>query len=197
MFRHLRAVLVSFTLLTSITGLAYPALVTAAASVVFPDKASGSLVRRDGKVVGSSLIGQSFESARYFWGRPSGTSPAAYDASASTGTNQGPMNPALAEAVRARVAKLREADPDAGSTPVPVDLVTASGSGLDPHISPAAAQYQVRRVARARDLPEASVRRLVDAHTEGRVLGVIGEPRVNVLALNLALDALPADAGGR
>ena len=185
--RHLRPALVSLMVLSLITGVAYPLVVTAIAKVAFPRQAGGSLIVKDGKVVGSELIGQPFDDPKYFWGRPSATSPHPYNAGASSGSNQGPTNPALAKAVQERVDALRAADP--GNTgPVPVDLVTASGSGLDPHISPAAALYQVRRVAKARNLDEAKVRQLVTTHTHGRQLGFLGEPRVNVLALNLALD---------
>jgi K+-transporting ATPase ATPase C chain len=185
--RHLRPALVSLVFLSLITGVAYPLVVTAIAKVVFPHQAGGSLIEKDGKVVGSRLIGQPFDDPKYFWGRPSATSPHPYNAGASSGSNQGPTNPALTKAVQERVDALRAADPG-NTTPVPVDLVTASGSGLDPHISPAAALYQVRRVAKARNFDEAKVRQLVEAHTEGRQLGFLGEPRVNVLALNLALD---------
>jgi potassium-transporting ATPase KdpC subunit len=196
---ELRPALVSLVVLTVITGVAYPLAVTAIAKVAFPSQAGGSLIiDKDGTVLGSTLIGQPFDDPKYFWGRPSATSPYPYNASASSGSNQGPTNPALIQAVQARVDALRAADPG-NTAPVPVDLVTASGSGLDPHISPAAALYQVRRVARARSLDEAKVRQLVDAHTDGRQLGFLGEPRVNVLALNLALDgrslSAPASAG--
>jgi K+-transporting ATPase ATPase C chain len=184
---HLRPALVSFVLLSLITGVAYPLVVTAIARVAFPHQAGGSLIVKDGTIVGSALIGQPFDDPKYFWGRPSATSPHPYNAGASSGSNQGPTNPALIKAVQQRVDALRAADP--GTTaPVPVDLVTASASGLDPHISPAAALYQVRRVAKARNLDEATVRQLVATHTQGRQLGFLGEPRVNVLALNLALD---------
>jgi K+-transporting ATPase ATPase C chain len=184
---HLRPALVSLALLTLITGVAYPLVVTLIAQLVFPHQANGSLVVADGTVVGSALIGQPFDDPKYFWGRPSATSPHPYNAAASSGSNLGPTNPALTRAVRERVAALRAADPG-NTAPVPVDLVTASGSGLDPHISPAAALYQAGRVAKARKMDEAGVRQLVERHIEGRQLGFLGEPRVNVLALNLALD---------
>ena len=184
---HLRPALMSLLLLTVITGVAYPLLVTGVAHVVFPSQAGGSLIVRDGKVVGSALIGQPFDDPKYFWGRPSATSPFAYNAGASSGSNLSPTNPALIAAVQERVGALRAADPG-NTAPVPVDLVTASGSGLDPDISPAAALYQVPRVARVRGLAPDAVRALVERHTERRFLGVLGEPRVNVLALNLALD---------
>jgi potassium-transporting ATPase KdpC subunit len=187
MIAHLRPALMSLLLLTLITGVAYPLLVTGLAQLVFPYQANGSLIVRDGKVVGSALIGQLFDDPKYFWGRPSATRPYAYNAGSSSGSNLGPTNPAQITAVRGRVDALRAADPD-NKAPVPVDLVTASGSGLDPHISPAAALYQVPRVARERKLPPDAVRALVEQHTEGRQLGFLGEPRVNVLALNLALD---------
>lgn len=183
-----------FLCLSIVCGLAYPLLTTGIAQGLLPDQANGSLVRdAGGQVIGSRLIGQPFSDPKHFWGRPSATAPMAYNASASTGSNQGPSNPALHEAVKGRIEALRAADP--GNTkPVPVDLVTASGSGLDPEISRAAADYQLARVARARGLPEAQVRALVDAHTAMPWLGFLGEPRVNVLALNLALDALPVAA---
>jgi K+-transporting ATPase ATPase C chain len=173
--------------LTVATGIAYPLLVTAIATVAFPHQAGGSLVREGDTVRGSALVGQPFSGERYFQGRPSATSPTPYNAAASSGSNQGPTNPALAEAVAARVKALREAGHDS-SRPVPVDLVTASASGLDPHISPAAAEYQAARVARARGVDAGAVRALVARHTEGRGFGILGEPRVNVLQLNLALD---------
>ena len=190
MNRALRAATVVFLLLTIVTGVAYPAFVTLVAQVAFPDQASGSLVRSEDKLVGSRLIGQSFSSPRYFWGRPSATGPMPNNGSLSSGSNHGPTNPALTAAIESRVAALRSADP-ANRAPVPVDLVTASASGLDPHISPAAADYQVPRVARERGLPEARVRQLVRDAMQGRTFGVLGEPRVNVLQLNLALDAAP------
>jgi potassium-transporting ATPase KdpC subunit len=184
---QLRPALVILVALTLVTGVAYPLLVTGVAQAVFPYQAQGSLISKDGKLVGSTLIGQPFDDPKYFWGRPSATSPFAYNAASSSGSNLSPTNPDLIKAVQARVEALRAADPG-NSAPVPVDLVTASGSGLDPHISPAAALYQVSRVARARKLDPESVRQLVAQHTEGRWLGLLGEPRVNVLALNLALD---------
>jgi len=187
MLAHLRPAIVSLILLSVVTGLAYPALVTVIAQLVFPYQANGSLIVKDGKTMGSALIGQPFDDPKYFWSRPSATSPFGYNAGASSGSNLGPTNPALIEAVKGRVDALRAADPG-NTAPVPVDLVTASGSGLDPHISPAAALYQVARVAKARKLEPDAVRQLVDRHTEGRQLGFLGEPRVNVLELNLALD---------
>ena len=183
----LRPLLVLFILLTVLTGVAYPLIVTGIGRTVFPNQVSGSLVMRDGKAVGSSLIGQSFQEPKYFWGRISATAPMPNNATASGGSNLGPTNPALIEAVRGRIEALKAADPE-NSAPVPVDLVTASGSGLDPHISPAAALYQAARVARARHMDPAYVRQIVLAHVETPQWGVFGEPRVNVLLLNLALD---------
>jgi len=188
MAAQLRSALMMFFILTILTGVAYPLAVTAIAQLLFPHQANGSLISKDGKPIGSTLIGQPFDDPKYFWGRPSATAPFPYNAAASSGSNLGPTNPALIETVKMRVAALKAADPG-NDTPVPVDLVTASGSGLDPHISPASAEYQVRRVARARGREEAFVRTLVSQHTEGRQLGMLGERRVNVLALNLALDA--------
>ena len=184
----IRPALVSFVLLTALTGVVYPLVVTGIVQRAFPDQAAGSLLLRDGKPVGSSLIGQHFGDPKYVWGRPSATGPMSYNASNSGGSNQGPLNPALLDAVRGRIAALRAADPG-NAAAVPVDLVTASGSGLDPHISVAAAQYQAARVARARGLPLPQVQQLITTHSEGRLLGVVGEPRINVLRLNLALDA--------
>jgi K+-transporting ATPase ATPase C chain len=184
----LRPALVLFFALTLLTGLAYPLLVTVFAQALFPAQAHGSLILKDGKPVGSALIGQSFTQPSYFWGRPSATAPAPYNASASGGSNLGPMNPAMADAVKARVAALRAADPS-NTAPVPVDLVTASASGLDPHISPAAAQFQAVRVAAARKLPVQEVETLIAQNTQAPWLRVLGEPVVNVLQLNLALDA--------
>ena len=189
MHTPLRPALTLFVLLSLVTGLLYPLAVTGIAQVAFSDSANGSLITRDGKAVGSALIGQAFTDPGHFWGRPSATAPMPYNAANSGGSNQGPSNPALAEAVRARIAALRAADPGQTAA-VPVDLVTASASGLDPHISRAAADYQAARVARARGLPEAQVRALVAQHTEAPLLGFIGEARVHVLRLNLALDQL-------
>lgn len=185
----IRPALVLLLILTAITGVIYPAVVTGIAQVVFPSQAAGSIVTKDGKAIGSRLIGQSFSDPKYFWGRPSATAPQPYNGLASGGSNQGPLNPALTDAVKARVDALRAADPT-NEDPVPVDLVTASGSGLDPEISVSGASYQAARVARARGLEPQAVKDLIAAHAQGRFLGIIGEPRVNVLELNLALDAL-------
>jgi potassium-transporting ATPase KdpC subunit len=187
MLSQLRPAIMVLVLLTLITGVAYPLVVTGIAQAVFPFQAQGSLVVKEGKVIGSALIGQPFDDPKYFWSRPSATSPFADNAGSSSGSNLSPTNPDLIKAVQGRVDALRAADPG-NTAPVPVDLVTASGSGLDPHISPAAALYQVARVARARKLDAAAVRQLVQRHIEGRSVGFLGEPRVNVLALNLALD---------
>jgi len=189
MFTIIRPALVAFVVLTLLTGIAYPLAVTGIARVAFPWEASGSLVRKDGQTVGSALIGQNFSDPKHFWGRPSATGPFPYNATASSGSNQGPLNPALTDAVKGRIEALRAADPR-NTLPVPVDLVTASGSGLDPHISVAAAKFQAARVARLRQVPLEQVEQLIDRFTEGRSLGFLGEPRVNVLKLNLALEAL-------
>jgi K+-transporting ATPase ATPase C chain len=190
---QLRPALVALGMFTILTGLVYPLVVTGLAQVLFPGKANGSLIVRNGQPVGSALIGQPFDDPQYFWGRLSATSPVGYTAfnadkqTGSSGSNYGPLNPALFEAAQARIKALQEVDPG-NKAPIPVDLVTSSGSGLDPHISPAAAVYQAGRVARARGLSAGTVQQLVAQHTEGRTFGVLGEPRVNVLALNLALD---------
>lgn len=184
----IRPALVVFALLGVLTGALYPLVVTGIGTAIFPSQASGSLLVQDGKVIGSALIGQSFTDAKYFWGRPSATGTMAYNPLASAGSNQGPLNPALIEAVKVRIESLRAADPG-NTAPVPVDLVTASASGLDPHISIAAAQYQAARVARVRGLPVEQVRQLIIDHSSGRWLGIFGEPRVHVLQLNLALDS--------
>lgn len=189
MMRELKTTVIVFALLTLVTGVAYPGVVWIFAQLVVPHQATGSVIERDAKAVGSSLLGQAFSSPGYFWGRPSATGPFPNNAAASSGSNQGATSPDLANAVRERIGALRAADPGNG-LPIPVDLVTASGSGLDPHISPAAAEFQVARVARVRGLGEERVRTLVADATEGRAFGVLGEPRVNVLQLNLALDAL-------
>jgi K+-transporting ATPase ATPase C chain len=189
MTRAFRQAFLLLVALTVVTGIIYPLLVTGLAQAFFAEQADGSLIEQNGTVVGSRLVGQPFSDPKYFWGRPSATAPMPYNAGASGGSNQGPLNPALADAVKARIEALRSADP-ALKANVPVDLVTASGSGLDPHISPAAAEYQVERVARARGVPPERVRSLVAEHTQGRQLGFLGEPVVNVLPLNLALDRM-------
>lgn len=194
MTSQIRPALVSLVLFTFLTGLVYPLVVTGIAQLIFPHQANGSLIEQNGQVVGSELIGQPFDDPVYFWGRPSATGTFPYNAfdaatlTGSSGSNYGPLNPALFEMVEAQVAALQAADPD-NTAPIPVDLVTASASGLDPHISVAAAIYQIPRVAAARNMSEAELRDLVNQYTEGRQLGFLGEPRVNVLQLNLALDA--------
>lgn len=188
----LRPALSLFALLALLTGVLYPALVTGLAQGLFPEAAQGSVIVKDGKAIGSALIGQDFADPEYFWGRPSATQPYPYNAAASAGANRGPGNPALVAAVRARIEALRAADPG-NSRAVPIDLVTSSASGLDPHISPAAADYQTERVARARRIEPERVRQLILRHTQARDLGLFGQPRVNVLGLNLALDALDTD----
>ena len=185
----IRPALTLFVLLSVITGLIYPLLVTGISQALFPAEAAGSLILREGKAVGSRLIGQNFTDPKYFWGRPSATGPYPNNAAASSGSNLGPLNPALKEAVATRVKTLREADPG-NTAPIPIDLVTTSASGLDPQISPATAAYQIARVARVRGLPPDAVRTLVAQQTEDRQWGVLGEPRVNVLELNMALDHL-------
>ena len=196
MREQLKPAIMMLIVLTAMTGVIYPLAVTGLAQLFFPEQANGSLIVRNGRVVGSRLIGQYFDKPDYFWGRPSATVPFPYNAAASGGSNLGPTNPALVHAVKARVEALRAADPG-NDNPIPVDLVTASGSGLDPHISPAAALYQVKRVARARQRDEGVVSALVARHTEGRQFGVLGERRVNVLLLNLALDGEPREPAGR
>jgi K+-transporting ATPase ATPase C chain len=189
--KELRTAFLSLVVFTVLTGLVYPLAVTGVAQLIFPRQADGSLIVRDGRAVGSALIGQPFDDAKYFWGRPSGTAPVPYNGAASSGSNYGPSNDDLLKAVQGRVEALRAVDPG-NKAPIPVDLVTASGSGLDPHISPAAARWQVGRVARARGVTPEVVDALVAQHVRGRQLGFLGEPTVNVLALNLALDALAA-----
>ena len=189
---YLRLVRPAISLLVAMTlllGIVYPLVITGISMVAFPRQAAGSLILKDGKLVGSTLIGQAFSDPKHFWGRPSATTPQPYNGTASGGSNLGPLNPALLDAVKANAKALHDADPD-NRQPVPVDLVTASASGLDPDISPAAARYQAGRVARARGIPAAEVEALIAAHEHGRLLGFIGEPRVNVLVLNLALDGL-------
>lgn len=196
MVKQLRAAIISLVAFTVITGLLYPVVITVLAQVIFPYQANGSLIMQNGQPVGSALIGQNFDDPKYFWGRLSDTSPVPYTSyngdklTGSSGSNYGPLNPAIVDAAKTRIDALKAADPD-NTLPIPIDLVTASGSGLDPHISPAAAAYQVNRVARLRGLDVAKVQALVDKYTEGRQLGILGEPRVNVLQLNLALDAEP------
>ena len=187
--RELRPTIVLLVLFTLLTGVLYPLAVTGIATVLFPEAAEGSLIVRDGKTLGSRLIGQPFDDPKYFWSRPSATGPFGYNAGLSSGSNLGPINSALLDAVKGRVAALQAADA-AQQSPPPVDLVTASGSGLDPHISPAAARYQVQRVAAARNVSVEKVQMLVEQNTEYRTLGLLGEPRVNVLLLNVALDAI-------
>jgi K+-transporting ATPase ATPase C chain len=187
MFAHFMPALRMLVIMTALTGVIYPLVVTGLSKVAFPRASTGSLIVSNGKTVGSDLIGQPFDDPKYFWSRPSATSPQPYNGAASSGSNQGPRNPALADAVKDRIKALRDADPG-NNAPVPVDLITASGSGLDPHISVAAAEYQLSRVAKARGLTAEQVRDLVNANTEGRTLGVLGEARVNVLKLNIALD---------
>jgi K+-transporting ATPase ATPase C chain len=188
MSRLIRNSLMMLLLMTLITGVLYPLAATGLAQVIFPGQANGSLIEKNGKPVGSALIGQSFTDAKYFWGRPSATSPNPNNAASSSGSNTGPTNPALIDAIKQRIDALHAVDPG-NKAPVPVDLITASGSGLDPDISPAAAQYQLARVAQARKLSVSQVQALVDQSTSGRTLGILGEPRVNVLKLNLALDS--------
>jgi K+-transporting ATPase ATPase C chain len=187
MTNQIKPALLMLLLFTVLTGIAYPLAVTFTAQIVFPSQANGSLLGSNELPLGSELIGQTFNRPEYFWGRPSATSPTSYNGGASSGSNQGPTNPALIDAVQARIKALRDADPS-HSEAVPVDLVTASASGLDPHISPAAAAYQISRVALARHMSPDSIRELVERYTQGRQWGVLGEPRVNVLKLNLALD---------
>lgn len=190
MFTQLKPAVIMLLIWTAITGIIYPALVTTLAQGLFPSQANGSLLRNaQGKSVGSALIGQPFTNPGYFWGRPSATSPTPGNGAASSGSNLGPTNPALVDAIKARVQALKEADP-ANQAAIPIDLVTASGSGLDPHISPAAARYQINRVAQTRRISVDKVSKLVEANTENRLWGFLGEPRVNVLKLNLALDGL-------
>jgi K+-transporting ATPase ATPase C chain len=191
MFNEIRPALVVFALLTVVTGVIYPGVTTLIGALAFGRQVNGSVIEVDGRAVGSHLIGQPFSGAKYFWSRPSATGPMPYNGGVSSGSNQGPINPAFEMAVRDRIAALQAADPG-NRAPIPVDLVTASGSGLDPHISPAAAEYQVARVARERGVDAETVRALVLSATEGRTFGVLGEPRVNVLELNLALDRTAA-----
>jgi potassium-transporting ATPase KdpC subunit len=194
--KSLRTSVITIVCFTALTGFIYPLLITGFAQLIFPGKANGSILTKAGKAIGSELIGQPFSNPKYFWSRPSATSPFAYNSGASTGSNYGPMNPALLEATAKRVKDLKDADPQ-NTKPVPVDLVTASGSGLDPHISVEAALYQAPRVARSRSMTEATIESLVNRYTEGRQLGILGEPRVNVLKLNLALDEMKLTSEAR
>ena len=189
MMKFIRPVIVSLFVFTILTGIIYPLGVTGIARLLFPAQANGSIIMKNGKPVGSVLIGQPFDEPKYFWGRLSATAPFPYNSASSSGSNLAQSNPALGEQAKGRIAALRDADPET-TAPLPADLATASGSGLDPHISPAAAEYQIRRIARARGLDEAKVRTLAANYTEGRQFGILGEPRVNVLVLNLALDEL-------
>jgi K+-transporting ATPase ATPase C chain len=195
-FKHIVTSILAVLIFTVITGLLYPLLVTGIAQVAFPSKSNGSMLKRNGVVVGSELIGQPFSDPKYFWSRPSATSPFPYNAASSGGSNYGPTNPALLDEVNGRIADLKKVD-SLNVLPIPIDIVTSSGSGLDPDISVAAAAYQVSRVARVRSLSEDRVRALVEASTVGRTLGILGEPRVNVLNLNLALDESAATTGGK
>jgi K+-transporting ATPase ATPase C chain len=187
--RSLRPAVTLLLAMTLLLGFVYPLLITGIARLAFPRQAAGSLIQKDDKIIGSRLIGQSFSEPGHFWGRPSATAPQAYNAMASAGSNLGPLNPALIDSVKANVMRLHDADPD-NTLPVPVELVTASASGLDPEISPAAAHYQAARVAKARGIAPQQIESLITAHQRGRLFEFIGEPRVNVLELNLALDAM-------
>jgi K+-transporting ATPase ATPase C chain len=193
MFKQIRIAVISTLAITILFGLAYPYAITGLAQILFPRQANGSLLYKDGKPIGSRLIGQPFDDPKYFWSRLSATSPMPYNAANSSGSNLGPTNPALFKAIQDRIDALHKADPD-NKELIPVDLVTASGSGLDPDISPASAEYQLKRVARVRGIPASTVRELIQQHTEGRFLGLIGEPAVNVLELNLELDGIQASS---
>ena len=193
MFKQLRIAFLSTLAITVIYGLCYPLAFTGFAQLVFPKQANGSLLYKDGKPVGSHLIGQPFDDPKYFWSRLSATSPMPYNGASSSGSNLGPTNPALMQAVQGRIDALHKADPD-NHDPIPVDLVTASGSGLDPHITPAAAQYQVRRIAKVRNISESAIQDMIQKHTEGRWLGILGEPTINVLELNLDLDGIKTES---
>jgi len=196
LLKQLRTSMIAIVLFTMLTGVFYPFLVTGIAQLVFPERANGSLIHKDGKLLGSELIGQPFSDPKYFWSRPSATGPFAYNAGASSGSNYGPINQSYLDGVQKRIQDLRTADPQ-NYKPIPVDLVTASGSGLDPHISVAAALYQLPRVSRVRGLNQDKLRSLVVQFTEGKQLGFLGEPRVNVLKLNLALDVMQSPSGGK
>jgi K+-transporting ATPase ATPase C chain len=196
LFKHLRTSIIAIIVFTCLTGILYPLTVTGLAQLIFPEKANGSLIQKDGKHLGSELIGQPFSDPKYFWSRPSATGPYAYNAGSSTGSNYGPLNPALYDVVNKRIQDLKRAD-SLNHQPIPIDLVTSSSSGLDPHISVAAALYQLPRVARIRSLNQDKLRSLVVQYTEGRQLGFLGESRVNVLKLNLALDETQSLSGGK